>query len=510
VPKKADVKDLPVLPYNLEAEQATLGAMMLDPGTIGVVEGILNHQAFYRHDHRVIYEAILALHEAGEPIDVVTVGEHLVSVGEADTEVMAYLGSIAKDTPSAANVDAYAEIVQDKYHSRQVIDLAKRMSDMAHQDAHPGDLVKELVELDRARATGKVDLGHYVQAADLDGMEFSMTWLVESLIEQGKFYEFFGKWKSGKTLAVMDMCAHLSAGMTWGDRRTEQAMIVYVAGEGVDDVQRRYAAWRLNNQISEQLPFFIRTVPAYLTESEYASHLAKEIKSLQGQYPDLPVIVVVDTVARNFGPGKEENGAGMSDFANNILDYVVRPLDATVIAVHHSGHGDSERSRGHSSFAAALDGSIKVSKEDSHITVATSFSRNTEGGDELHFRIVGQELPGQDNFGSIIAAPVLKFDGDYQPVDKKPKGKHEQSLIDMIATRALDQFTRIATTRPVPEYVIVSGAEIREAFKENLPDSMKDSTRKNTWERARRNVRDSFPIVGDGFQVTADQCGYFA
>jgi replicative DNA helicase len=116
----ADALRLP--PHSIEAEQAVLGGLMLDNESFLQVAELLNEEDFYRHDHRLIFRAVSALANDGKPYDVVTVGEWL----EANTLLdegggLAYLAALAQNTPSAANIRAYAEIVRERSVLRQLI-----------------------------------------------------------------------------------------------------------------------------------------------------------------------------------------------------------------------------------------------------------------------------------------------------------------------------------------------------------------------------------------------------
>ncbi len=84
----------------------------------------------------------------------------------------------------------------------------------------------------------------YIDVSTLDSKPFSKTWLIEDLIEEGRTIEFFGTWKSGKSLTVLDMAAHASLGMTWAGQKTVQTLIVWIASEAVEDIERRIRAWR--------------------------------------------------------------------------------------------------------------------------------------------------------------------------------------------------------------------------------------------------------------------------
>jgi replicative DNA helicase len=114
--------DAPAPPHSVEAEQAVLGGLMLDDAAWDNVADAVIEQDFYRPDHQLIFAAITALAGEGKPCDVVTVSQHLERSGKLENAGgLAYLSAIARDTPSAANVRAYADIVRERSLLRQLI-----------------------------------------------------------------------------------------------------------------------------------------------------------------------------------------------------------------------------------------------------------------------------------------------------------------------------------------------------------------------------------------------------
>jgi replicative DNA helicase len=109
-------------PHSVEAEQAVLGGLMLDANAWDAVADIVTATDFYRRDHRLIFEAIAEVAETRGSCDAVTVSENLERKGRLE-EIggLAYLGTIARDTPSAANVRAYAEIIRERSILRQLV-----------------------------------------------------------------------------------------------------------------------------------------------------------------------------------------------------------------------------------------------------------------------------------------------------------------------------------------------------------------------------------------------------
>ena len=121
-----------VPPHSLEAEQAVLGGLMLDNNGFDDVSEIVTDVDFYRRDHRLIYSAMFQLAEQTKPFDVITLGEVLDNSGVLDQAGgMAYLAELAKNTPSASNIKAYAEIVRDRSVLRQMIQVSNEVAESA-------------------------------------------------------------------------------------------------------------------------------------------------------------------------------------------------------------------------------------------------------------------------------------------------------------------------------------------------------------------------------------------
>jgi len=121
---------LKVPPHSIEAEQSLLGGLMLDNRTWDQVSEIVVEDDFYRNDHRLIFRAIRSLSESSTPFDVVTLSEWLENNNEQDNAGgLSYLGMLANNTPSAANIKAYASIVSERSVLRSLIGIGTKISD---------------------------------------------------------------------------------------------------------------------------------------------------------------------------------------------------------------------------------------------------------------------------------------------------------------------------------------------------------------------------------------------
>ncbi|RJE47378.1 MULTISPECIES: replicative DNA helicase [unclassified Dehalobacter] len=125
---------LKVPPHNLEAEQAVLGALMLDPQKGSTVFEILRPEDFYRDNHKNIYLIIRDIFEKGDPVDLVTVAENLRQSGRLESiGGIGTISQIAGSVPSAANVEHYARIVAEKALLRQLIRIAGYIEEKGYE-----------------------------------------------------------------------------------------------------------------------------------------------------------------------------------------------------------------------------------------------------------------------------------------------------------------------------------------------------------------------------------------
>jgi len=117
-----------VPPSDLEAEQATLGALLLDWEAVGTVIHYLRPDNFYSIQNKKIFEAMLKLYNNGERGDVVTITEQLRSDGELDNAGgPGYISALTDTVASSANVESYAQIVLEKSIRRDLIKVSNKI-----------------------------------------------------------------------------------------------------------------------------------------------------------------------------------------------------------------------------------------------------------------------------------------------------------------------------------------------------------------------------------------------
>jgi len=132
-------------PHSVEAEQSLLGGLMLDQRAWDQIADVVVADDLYRADHRLIFSVVAELVERNQPPDAVTVSEHLQRLGQLEAAGgLPYLARLVEDTPSAANIRAYARIVRDHAMLRRLIEIGGDIAASAH--ATEGLTASEIVD----------------------------------------------------------------------------------------------------------------------------------------------------------------------------------------------------------------------------------------------------------------------------------------------------------------------------------------------------------------------------
>lgn len=121
------------LPYNLEAEQTVLGALLLDPESLSVAMNYIKPESFYVSKHRDLFAIIIRLFSLGVNADIITVINEAVKDGifESSTAGKEYLAAVMEGVPTTKNIESYCKIVEEKYYTRSLITSAKEIIEAA-------------------------------------------------------------------------------------------------------------------------------------------------------------------------------------------------------------------------------------------------------------------------------------------------------------------------------------------------------------------------------------------
>lgn len=134
-------------PQNNEAEAAVLGAILVNKEAMDKVSDVIGDQDFYRHDHQIIFRAMMRLYEKRSPIDLVTLTNELEGLKQLE-EVggAAYLANLVNDVPTALHVGRYGEIVKQKAVLRRILGAGQKIAALGYEEDKEVDLVLDEAE----------------------------------------------------------------------------------------------------------------------------------------------------------------------------------------------------------------------------------------------------------------------------------------------------------------------------------------------------------------------------
>ena len=354
-----------VPPHSVQAEQSLLGGLLLDNRAWDQIADLLTESDFYRREHRLIFSAIGALIERGDPCDVITLSEWLEANSQLDdVGGLSYLGTLAKDTPSAANIRAYANIVRDNSVLRQLAEVGTEIANSAYftegrntpslldnaeklvfrisdQGVTRGSGFHDIKEL-LTRAVDRIDMLFH-QDNPLTGVSTGFTQVDEMTagLQSSDLVIVAGRPSMGKTTFAMNIAEHAAikdnvpVAVFSMEMPGEQLAMRLMSSLGrIDQTKVRTGKlddddWpRLTSAVSilSRAPLFIDDTPA-LSPTE----LRARARRLKREH-DLGLIVI-DYLQLMQVPGSNENRTGEISEISRSLKALAKELEVPVIAL---------------------------------------------------------------------------------------------------------------------------------------------------------------------------------
>jgi pentatricopeptide repeat protein len=324
--------------------------------------------------------------------------------------VAAAINSLRQAGQPDTAVNVLAEMVrQGLSHDEAIVEL-KRVMDFE-------------VEAEEAADDGKTGRSfRFVSAAEAMKAQTNPEWLVRPFIEAAALCSLFGEANAGKTFLVLAIALSVATGSDWhGHKVRRSGPVLYVCGEGRRGVLRRVKAWQKKHGITAE-KFFISSGSAALLDPANVQAICDEADRIAGLHGD-PALIVIDTLARNFGNGNENDTGDMNTFVA-ALDYLKDQHGAAVIVVHHSGLASTDRGRGSSVFKGALDFEFAVKKAGQGLTLSCTKVKDFEPPADKHFAFEPVGLGEYDEDGEEVSSCVL-IETD-RPAEVKPLTENQK------------------------------------------------------------------------------------
>jgi len=352
-----------VPPQSIDAEQSVLGAMLIDANAVGkCLELIKEDDCFYRESHKKIFRAITAIHDRGEPVDLVTLCEELKKKGELEqTGGASYLASLFEQVGTSANVEYYCRIVLEKATLRKLIDAGTTIATDAYSSKEESssllDRAEQLifgisdVKMRRGFVALRDILGHsfeviqelYDKKRHVTGVESGYIEL-DSMTAGFQICDFIviaGRPSMGKTSLCMNIAQHAAirskvpVGIFSLEMSREQVVLRMLCSEARVDAHRlrtgylKEAEWPLLTTAAGQLA----KAPIYIDDTPAMSVLEMRSKSRRLKTEIDVGLIIIDYLQLVRGFGDVENRQQEISQISRALKALAKELAVPVVAL---------------------------------------------------------------------------------------------------------------------------------------------------------------------------------
>lgn len=283
----------------------------------------------------------------------------------------------------------------------------------------------------------------FVKASDMQVNPIS--WLLEDYLETDALVVFFGLPSAGKSFIALDIACCVATGTSFHGHAVQHGAVFIIAGEGHNGLARRSRAWSQHNGVSiEDADLYFSKGPTDLLDMKNAAWVADAVQRLADETGKTPTLIVIDTLARNFG-GDENSAAEIGQFVRSVDSLLRRKWHTTVIIVHHSGKNAERGARGSSALKCAVDAEYEVKREEGKVIhFIPRKMKDAEEPPPLAFELVAEHF--KDSAENIVSSAALKMTNytPANPPDKSGLGKNQQLAFDILKRMHKETADRLA------------------------------------------------------------------
>jgi hypothetical protein len=340
-----------------------------------------------------------------------------------------------------------------------------------------------------------------------------VKWMIDKVLPVGSFSALFGPPGSFKSFIALDIAEAIATGRTWmGNAVTEQGAVLYLCGEGFGGVGARIKAIKQHHGTEDGAPIYVIRHQLNLRSSvEDFNALMIAVENLVTELGIDFKLIIIDTLARAFGGGNENDSSDMGSFISSCgrIQQIVQ--DCALMILHHSGKDATKGLRGHSSLLGAVDTELELIRFEDSMKgiIRTAKQKDGEDGTRIGFEMVSVELAppaGSLQIGEPITSLAVQASelGEYEGNKKTGKsnagsGRNQrmemQCLLNVIKRSGVLKYIE-STQRNV-----VSLEDWRAELWSKMGCTDEDkSSFKMAWKRAKERLVDSEQGgIRDGF-----------
>jgi len=363
-------------PWSNEAEQAVLGAMLLDQDAALKAAEVLDDTMFYREGHRLLFRAMTALTERGDVVDPVTLRDELVKRGDLDrVGGMEYIGSLVDVVPTAANIEYHGRIVRDKALLRRLIEAATAIVQEAYEGrGMPSDVLDNaehrIFQVAQLRRTEEFIRLKELIWPTMERIELlqsgagAVTGVPSGFVDLDRLTAGFqradliivaARPSMGKTALILNVIQHaaiehnIGVGIFSLEMSKDQLVQRLLCSEGLVDAQRL----RRGQLRDDDYPKLARaagllgTAPIWIDDSAAITPLAMRSKARRLKADHNIGMIVVDYLQLMQGPSDAESRQQEISQISRSLKALAKELDIPVVALSQLSRAPDQRAGDH-------------------------------------------------------------------------------------------------------------------------------------------------------------------
>ena len=218
----------------------------------------------------------------------------------------------------------------------------------------------------------------FIPVKDLCSQPEPTKWLINGFLNAESMASIFGEPGSMKSFLAIDQGLCVATGIPWhGHQINKNGPVFYICGEGFSGIKKRVKAWSIDHCANlDEVPFFVSSSSVQILDPCGEQELVRAIEELASTY-GCPILVIIDTLNRNFGSGDENSTSDMTSFVAK-LDSIRNRYHCAALIIHHTGVRDTSRARGASALRASLDWEYQLRRDKSQGVVILSCTKSKD------------------------------------------------------------------------------------------------------------------------------------
>ena len=363
----------PPLRVASSAERSLCGSLIEFPADIGVVQQIVGPGALEDPQCCLVYQTLVDMHEAGDEITFLTVGERIERNGRLAECSLKDLNDMIEEG-FRGQAQSSARIIARHYERTRLIRMFNRGIEWAENSRDPDEILEMMVEHAKSIAAHKAaKVSALLSVEQLAAAESAQTWAVKGVVQSNSVGMLFGASGSFKSFIALDFALHVAYGMPWLGRKTRKGVPVYLAAEGGTGLMKRIKAWHIaRNMDWRQCPMRVVIQPMQFGAD------AKVLRDAIDAAGIVPTDIIIDTMSQTM-VGEENSSTEVSRYLAALGSDLRAPYGATVVVVHHVGHNATERPRGSSAMIANLDWVLGCFRDDKEMLATVEAVKIKDG-----------------------------------------------------------------------------------------------------------------------------------